>query len=524
MARKAKRTRSQVRPATRRPRLSLCMIVRDNRRTIEACLTSIRPWVDELIVVDTGSVDETPQIAARLGAQVSTFPWCDDFSAARNVSLERAAGEWLFWMDSDDTTPPECGRKLRALADGAHPDNVLGYVMQVHCPGPEGTDFDDLTVVDHVKLFRNRSELRFEGRIHEQIIPAIRRLGGDVGWTDIHVVHSGSEHAPAAKQRKYERDLRLLKLELAQHPDHPFHLFNMGMTYNDMEQHEVAVDWLRKSLAVSRPDESHVRKVYALLVASLTHLERWPEAEQASREGLRHFPHDPELRFRQGLLAHAQRRLQEAISAYRAALRNEDERHFSSLDPGIAGHKARHNLALVYEELGRHDLAELQWRLVIDVAPRFRPAWRALHGTLLARQMTSTAQVEVERMQSLSHVRADGQVASAQAAERQGDLARARAELESAIVLRPGDSVIWEAWCRFLFDHGTLSEAATALHRLLELSPGNGPAWHNLGVVLIRQGELSLAEESLERSLELRPDSEATRADLEMVRRAMARC
>jgi hypothetical protein len=100
-----------------RPRLSLCMIVRDNAKTLPACLESTRPWVDEMIVVDTGSVDETPRIVESFGAKLFHFPWCDDFSAARNDSLRHASGDWLFWMDSDDTIPLECGRGLRELVE-----------------------------------------------------------------------------------------------------------------------------------------------------------------------------------------------------------------------------------------------------------------------------------------------------------------------------------------------------------------------------------------------------------------------
>src|SRR5262249_31586562 len=74
--------------------LSLCMIVRDNARTLEAALTSIRPWVDEMVVVDTGSTDDTPRRAARLGARVEPFAWCDSFAAARNESLRYARGKW----------------------------------------------------------------------------------------------------------------------------------------------------------------------------------------------------------------------------------------------------------------------------------------------------------------------------------------------------------------------------------------------------------------------------------------------
>ena len=124
-------------PATRtsaRRRVSLCMIVRDNEDTIEACLASVRPWVDEIIVVDTGSLDRTPEICRRFGAQVYNFPWCDDFSAARNESLKYATGDWIFWMDSDDIMPPDQGRLLRELVLRQHAHNCLGYVLQVHCP------------------------------------------------------------------------------------------------------------------------------------------------------------------------------------------------------------------------------------------------------------------------------------------------------------------------------------------------------------------------------------------------------
>ena len=73
-----------------KPRLSLCMIVRDSARTLPACLESIRPWVDEMVIVDTGSVDETPRIVESFGGRLFHFPWCDDFSAARNESLRHA--------------------------------------------------------------------------------------------------------------------------------------------------------------------------------------------------------------------------------------------------------------------------------------------------------------------------------------------------------------------------------------------------------------------------------------------------
>ena len=268
--------------------VSLCMIVRDSSRTLRPCLTSVRPWVAEIVVVDTGSADQTPQIAREAGATVHHFPWCDDFAAARNESLKSARGRWLFWMDADDTIDPENGRKLRELVSGAHPKETLGFVLQVHCPASrEQGPYSTATVVDHVKVFRNHPEIRFSGRIHEQVLPAIRRLGGEVGWTDIFVTHSGSDHTPAGRSRKQKRDLRILELELREDPDHTFTLFNIGMTLLDMGRAEEALNSLCRSLQLAEPGESHIRKIYALLAQAYAELGRRQTALRAWRRGWR---------------------------------------------------------------------------------------------------------------------------------------------------------------------------------------------------------------------------------------------
>jgi hypothetical protein len=203
------------------PEISLCMIVRDNEKTIAAALETIRPWADEMIVVDTGSKDKTASIAKRLGARVFWFPWCDDFSAARNESLRHALGRWIFWMDSDDAISPENGRQLRLLVRQAEGTSIMAFVVQAHCPG-RGPDGDmDVTVVDHVKLFRNLPGMCFDGRIHEQILPAIRRLGGEVAWSEVYVTHSGYDYSLAGQEKKKERDLKLLHLEEKERPGHP---------------------------------------------------------------------------------------------------------------------------------------------------------------------------------------------------------------------------------------------------------------------------------------------------------------
>src|SRR3954465_5602757 len=106
--------------------LSLCMIVRDAEQSLREALASVRPFVDEMVVVDTGSVDSTRRIAEQEGARVFDFIWRDDFSAARNYWLQQAAGDWIFWMDADDVLPPQSGHELRRLIDN-YPDRDRAF-------------------------------------------------------------------------------------------------------------------------------------------------------------------------------------------------------------------------------------------------------------------------------------------------------------------------------------------------------------------------------------------------------------
>jgi GT2 family glycosyltransferase/tetratricopeptide (TPR) repeat protein len=491
-------------------RLSLCMIVRDNARTLEACLASIRPWVDEMIVVDTGSTDETPRIAARMGARVFHFPWCDSFSAARNESLRHARGRWVFWMDSDDVISADNGRKLRALAEAEPPPGVLGYVMQVHCPGP-GPDGDlDLTVVDHVKLFRNLPHLRFEGRIHEQILPAIRRSGGETAWTDVFVVHAGYDHSPEGQERKRQRDFYLLYKDLEDRPEHPFVLFNLGMTHADVGEYDRAADFLERCIRRSGEGESHLRKAYALLAYCRGRLGQAAEARRACEDGLRYFPEDVELRFRRAILFHEEGRLEEAAAAYRAILGGGGRRYFASMDRGICGFKARQNLALVYADQGDLGRAEEQWRLVVQEAPRHRPGWRGLGELLLRRGNAPDAAALADRLLADEALRAEGELLHGQVAAAAGARDEARRRFRAAAAARPDDPERVEVCCRFLFEHGEPAEAEAALARLLGLRPQDASAHHNLGTVYVWQGRAREAAESYQRSVRLRPESAAT--------------
>jgi tetratricopeptide (TPR) repeat protein len=502
-------------PSADTPTISMCMIARESAETIRAALESVRPWVDEMVVVDTGSKDDTAKIANEAGAKVHYFKWIDDFSAARNASIEHASGDWVFWMDSDDTISAENGMKLRELLANTPADDVLGFVMQVHCPPSPDKRAEEKTVVDHVKLFRNRPDLRFERRIHEQILAAIRRAGGQIEWSDVYVEHTGYDHTHEGQTRKRERDFRLLELELADCPGDPFTLFNLGMTHADVGQHQEAIKYLQQSIEAAGPDESHLRKAYALLASSLRSTGRRDEANGTCREGLMKHPSDVELLFQLGVLLYESGQPDEALDAYQQLLEvPAGDEYFSSRDSSLQGYKAHQNMAVIYADLARHKDAETSWWQVVELLPDYTTAWRGLVESLIAQRKCSAALDLARQLSGRDDLAAFSKLLEARVLTEIGRPGEVRKLLERAYIDVADDAELlaWLAQQQFDLDP---ADALPALGRLVEVAPSDPAAHHNLGIAHLARGESERALAALRRSLELRPDSADTRSQLE---------
>ena len=195
------------------------MIVRDEAENLAACISSCAGLFDELVVVDTGSSDGTKAIAASLGAKVFDFTWCDDFAAARNAAVEKATGDYVFWMDADERLSDLSRQRLRELLDAT--DRWSAYSLLSVSINELG---ERLPPVQQVRLFPNRPTLRWSGRIHEELIAD---AGASLHVTDIEIDHLGYVDERTV-QAKTERNLRLLGMQLADAPDDPRALFYFG--------------------------------------------------------------------------------------------------------------------------------------------------------------------------------------------------------------------------------------------------------------------------------------------------------
>jgi glycosyltransferase involved in cell wall biosynthesis len=365
-------------PARRR-RVSLCMIVRNETAHLAACLASVADLVDEIVVVDTGSTDGTPALAARFGARVFEFSWVDSFAAARNESLRHATGEWIFWLDADESLDQENRAKLKALFDGLSNENAA-YLMKQRSPSRSGAL---VVVADQLRLFRRQAGAHWSYRVHEQILPALRRTGVNLRRSDIVIEHSGQEDARVRRQ-KLDRDLRLLLLDHADRPDDPFTLFNLGALYEETGRLTEALPLLKRSLAGSRPTASIVPKLYALIAQCERRLGQAGSALRTCQAARELYPEDAEIHFIEALL---QRELGDPAGAETTLLRllaRPAVELLANGDPGLRGFKARHNLAVIYHETGRTAQAEAQWRAAVAENPSFSVGWVRLAELYLA--------------------------------------------------------------------------------------------------------------------------------------------
>jgi tetratricopeptide (TPR) repeat protein len=268
-------------------------------------------------------------------------------------------------------------------------------------------------------------------------------------------------------------------------------------------------------VAVSKPEESHLRKTYALLASSLGQIGQHDEAWQACQHGLALYPDDKELLFRCAFLHHHFGRLADAESVYLRVLNGREERHFSSIEAGLASYKARHNLAIVYDDMACPDKAEEQWRLVVAEVPHYLPGWRGLGEALLRQAKTAAVTELIGTLIAQPNTRVTGRMLEYRLCAAWSDLIGARRALEAALSESPGELEPLRALCRLLFERGAPAEAEPALMQLTELQPTDADAWHNLGTVRCQIGDYAGAASAYAKSMELRPDAGPTRRQFE---------
>lgn len=330
-------------------RLALVMIVRDEATAIARALRSARDHVDRMIVLDTGSIDETPQIAAAEGAEVHHFAWVDDFAAARNASLALSDADWNLVLDADEWIE-DGAESLAASVLPPGGGGFMGVVRRDNLMDHPGAEGAALTWIPRV-LPRG---VRYEGRIHEQPVGVGR--GAPLA---LRLMHDGftSENL----QRKGDRNEALLMLELQSAPDDPYLWFQLGKEHQVRGRPPQAALCFTEALRLAPLD---VPYRHALVIRALTAFKtagRLGEAMTLADAEVANWMNSPDFWFVLGDLylecaSHEPERaltelLPIAESAWKRCLEIGEQPQLDGTVVGRGGYMAAHNLAVFYETL-----------------------------------------------------------------------------------------------------------------------------------------------------------------------------
>ncbi|HKP97818.1 MAG TPA: glycosyltransferase [Fibrobacteria bacterium] len=203
----------------RRLDLSVCSIVRDEASNVDGLLASLPLARVEWIVMDTGSKDATVELLLQAGVKAHPFAWRDDFSAARNASLDLATRGWILWIDADDRLDESFWEALAPLLDG--PKRAYRFLVRSPRENSRGDCFRQ------IRLFPNHRGIRFEGRIHEQLGTSLLKLQVPVEQANLEILHLGYD-TPAKRGAKLIRNRALLERERLLHPRDPAVIMEYG--------------------------------------------------------------------------------------------------------------------------------------------------------------------------------------------------------------------------------------------------------------------------------------------------------
>jgi len=270
------------------------MIVRDESEYMGTCLDSVKDIVDEIIIVDTGSQDDTTSIALRYGAKLYFFPWKDDFSEARNFSIKQAESEWILVLDADEVVAKKDVERIRALINEKYVDgfrfilrnyennwNLANLTLNPN-DYEEGAGYAGFIPASLIRLFKNDSHIYFTGRVHEILDQSFLKHNKIAAKTGIPIHHYGKVREDRVT-RKGNTYLKLGEAKIRENPDDPLAYKGLADQYLELGMPDRALDVLNQGVArfpemvnlrfdrglalerLNRPEEAKIEYLWVLV-------------------------------------------------------------------------------------------------------------------------------------------------------------------------------------------------------------------------------------------------------------------
>lgn len=335
--------------------ISLCMIAKDEEENIGRALESIKDVVDEMIVVDTGSTDSTVKIAESYGAKVYYFEWNNNFSDARNFSLEKASGDWILIMDADDEFVREDAQKL---IDLTKKDGVDAYFMETLSFVGDRPGYD-IVMNLNVRLIKNKKEYRFLGTVHEQIACNIMAVNKDarIETARIKFYHYGYLNKTVSEKNKRRRNIELLEKSLELEKDNKFLFFCMGNEYLALKDFSKALEYYMKTYENFNPDTGYSPHLLARMAICFDELEMYDKEMEIINLGLGIYENFTDLEFLKACLYHRQNKFTLAIKSFKRCIEMGEPPSNLALMAGVGSFKACCALSEIYLDMKDYDEA-----------------------------------------------------------------------------------------------------------------------------------------------------------------------
>jgi glycosyltransferase involved in cell wall biosynthesis/Flp pilus assembly protein TadD len=333
----------------RAPKLSVCLIARNEEKFLGQCLESVRGLADQIVVLDTGSTDRTIEIAKEHGAEIHHFTWIDDFSAARNAALEHARGDWVLILDADEELPSDQHATLKLDLKGR---NTIALRLPLVNRGQEAEGCSFVP-----RLFRNAPGVYFTSRVHEQVFPSLVALGKSwglvTGLGKAQILHHGYSKETLKDRNKIERNLNLLHKAVQEDPDDANLEMNLGLELVRSNDLQGGLPHYRRAfelLSAQRTEETGPELREALLTQFTCHLykvQRYQEVIEvltsplAARPGL-----SASLHFALGLAYFGLSRYSEAAEQMLHCLAKRSQRALTPANTDIFTAAPNHCLAM----------------------------------------------------------------------------------------------------------------------------------------------------------------------------------
>ena len=363
----------------RKPRVSLCMITRNEERFLPRCLELAKDAVDEIVIVDTGSTDRTVQIAESFGARVLHQPWDDDFATPRTTGLRAATGDWILVLDADEFIQDGGCARIRELVENPR---ISGYHLHFVNVYGKGRTMG----VMMVRLFRNLPGLEYQNVIHEQVTPSLQRAGAAAGLVissaNVVVDHHGYSDEVMDQRGKNERNERLFKKQLQQRPDCIYTHYKYGdflrrlpgrgaEALAELEQCLRMILDGPPSLPRGLPFAGEVAALCALESARAGNTVR---ARAVLDTALRRFLPTPNLHYLSASLALADGRAEDAIHHYRRCLSYRGQVLVVPIQEGITSYVSLTGIAQAWLLRGDTQRARRLLEQAIAIEPSYEVA------------------------------------------------------------------------------------------------------------------------------------------------------